>query len=775
MAACVVGFATARAGIEETCAALATDRAPFNAAPPAFADAYTRDTVRAPVADGISLFVPDLPDQPLVRCGIIDVTRPPFNADPSGERDSTAALNQAVDFARRHMLVTHLPPGTYTVSDTIECAQGRYLRQAGKTRQQTKIGGDRNGPCVMVGRLAGPRPTLRLVADAPGFGDPGKPRYVVHFWARSKDTPTEEQPNIAFGQKFIGIDVDIGPGNAGAVGIRHRGAQGSVIQDVRIDAGHGHAGIEGGLGSGGGIANVEVTGGQIGLDLSETQVVATLTGAVLRGQRRHALVFGTRNALAASGIEIEVPADVKGPAIVVQSPAHSPLNQLVLVDSVIDFQARDPANTAVSSNRSVYLKDVFVRNAASLVSFADGSRLEGNPGGWRHVVEYAGAKPPGTRKRKWTYETTVYVNGENRGYSELVSVSDATAGPPSDLRSRHLWPDGFPSWQSADAVNVRSAPFAAAGDGRADDTKAIQTAIDRHEVVFLPKGYYRITRPLRLKPETKLVGVDSHLAVLVAGRGGAFDDARVPKPLIETADDADAATVLGFFGLYTPSDLPEAFALLWRSGPRSVVRSVIFLRHPDEGPGPENNHPLVLITGNGAGRIYNLFQETMVGQGPGYRTVLVRDTRGLPLRFYALNPEKARGEANMEIRTAANVSIYGMKSEGNYPVLWIRDAKAVDLYGYGGNAAAFETTLAYPPGYARFPPSLFRIQASTDIRLAGLLDGMRETGGADDKIGGRGIAPELWNFLLEVGPDGETLLTEPRFRPVVYLRGYGHR
>jgi hypothetical protein len=53
----------------------------------------------------------------------IDVRAPPFNADPTGVVDATAALQAALDFGRAHYLATFLPGGTYVVSQTMRMIQ----------------------------------------------------------------------------------------------------------------------------------------------------------------------------------------------------------------------------------------------------------------------------------------------------------------------------------------------------------------------------------------------------------------------------------------------------------------------------------------------------------------------------------------------------------------------------------------------------------------------------------------------------------------------------
>jgi hypothetical protein len=59
-----------------------------------------------------------------------------------------------------------------------------------------------------------------------------------------------------------------------------------------------------------------------------------------------------------------------------------------------------------------------------------------------------------------------------------------------------------------DAVSVTD--FGAKGDGRTDDTKAVQSAIDSIPeaggVVYVPVGVYRTTAPIQLRPQLRLLG-----------------------------------------------------------------------------------------------------------------------------------------------------------------------------------------------------------------------------------------------------------------------------
>ena len=65
---------------------------------------------------------------------------------------------------------------------------------------------------------------------------------------------------------LMSIDVRVGPGNVGAIGINWRGAQGTSLEDVTVYAGDAAIGISGLGGSGGSHSNVTVIGGRFGID-----------------------------------------------------------------------------------------------------------------------------------------------------------------------------------------------------------------------------------------------------------------------------------------------------------------------------------------------------------------------------------------------------------------------------------------------------------------------------------------------------------------------------
>jgi hypothetical protein len=151
----------------------------------------------------------------------------------------------------------------------------------------------------------------------------------------------------------------------------------------------------------------------------------------------------------------------------------------------------------------------------------------------------------------------------------------------------------------------------------------------------------------------------------------------------------------------------------------------------------------------------------MYSQGPGYRHLRIADVAG-PLRLYQCNPEHARSEANMEIASSQGIDIFGLKGEGNRPILRVRDSSGVRVFGYGGNAAAFE---------GRF---LFELVRCSDVLLANLTDSPRLAGqGSEADSAGRGVNPLRWSMVQVQDADGTPHGTLPLERPVAF--GLGRR
>jgi hypothetical protein len=586
-------------------------------------------------------------------------------------------------------------------------------------RPSGKIGSPHHHACVLIGSARDPdrRPVLYLKPNSPGFTDPQRKKIAVHILKRSYDKGFGNfDSGESYNQTFRNIDIRIGEGNRGAIAIRMQAAEGSSIQDCTIYNEHGHTGMRGAAGSGGGHHNITIIGGKVGIDtrgwLPEfeedaigTQPTPVLSHVTLIGQTEAALVHKSRGPLIGVGWRIR--SAINGPVIVnlkhnVTAPFDS---SLALVDSTIEFEKPSPMNTVLSAERSFYFRNVFVKNATRLTADRP---LKESSGPWRQLVHYAVAVNPAAH-RGCQFNERPSVRGKQGG--DFVEV--ASAEPPAGLQSRHIWP-ASPTWESKGAANVKLPPYKAAGDGVTDDTAALQRAIDEHEVVFLPKGYYRLTDTLRLKPNTKLIGVAHHLAILMARDPfGTLRDTKQPRPLVETSNSAQADTHLVSVGIgvpyHAPSDSPGEtvgmYALHWRCGGTSLVRSPGIHRLQLFAPGggtPKSHkrlafdHPLVLIDGAGGGRWFNFF---IHGSGhpetKDYRHIkLAGNTE--PIRFYMLHAQHANDAAcQCEAVGVKDLTVYGIKTENNSSFFHISNCDTVRLFGHGGIATP-------PPGGSEY-------------------------------------------------------------------------
>ena len=208
--------------------------------------------------------------QPRAAMGIIDVSAQPFAADPTGVEDSTRALQDALDWCYQHHLVAFLPVGAYTVSDTLELVQvsannESYLYSSRYT--PFIIQGERLSPAASASAAQAGLPTratLVLAPSSPGFTDPATGKLVL--FVHTYNPAGQDQPNVAFNNVAHSLDIVIGAGNAGAVGVGLRGAQGTSLEDVTVHAGDGAIGVMGLAGSGGAHSNITVVGGRFGVD-----------------------------------------------------------------------------------------------------------------------------------------------------------------------------------------------------------------------------------------------------------------------------------------------------------------------------------------------------------------------------------------------------------------------------------------------------------------------------------------------------------------------------
>ncbi len=705
--------------------------------------------------------------QELSQFGLLDVTADPFFADPTGVQDCTEKLQNAIDYAQKNHMVVYFPSGIYRISNTLEC---RLSPPPKDERGEFKLG--RYWGITLLGSTSGTnRPKIYLAPNSPNYDDVDQPKLVLYFHMGARDPYPSVYPDFGpsfMNSRLIGVDIEIGEGNSGAVAVRMRGAQGMAIEDVTIDVSNGLKGIEGANGSGAGNTNVTIIGGRIGFDGSASQPTPSITGFTFIDQTEHAILYRGRQTLCATGIKVMS----KYPIVAVKAEDLWTKNQTYIdqlnglnninlaawngpvnfVDCEIQFTGA--AGTAFESNCGVYLSNCYVKNAHTLVNHISGDQTSGQIGEWTHIQEYAS----GYDMRVFEdlkYTSPLYIDQIKQ--SENVIKIETGVTPPVDLLSRHVWDQNFPSWQSAGAVNVKSAPYNAVGDGIIDDTDAIQSAINNNEIVFIPAGLYRVSKTIDLKSNTKLIGLMPNITGLVVRKAeGDFSNPANPQPILRTPDDADAEIVIAFLGTWTRS-ITTAYNLLWRAGRKSLIRNWMIMF--DNMRTMDHTQPSVIVTGNGGGRWYNYYDETWFRDfTPSYRHLYINGTEE-PFRIYQCNPEHTRSEANMEICNAKNVTLYGIKCEANSPALLINNSENIRVFGYGGNATPMPFT------------SVFKIESSKNILLTNLFNNPRFDEGNPNHYAGLTIVPTLWHMIIECSSNGIEFRSSPLERPVLYKNG----
>jgi hypothetical protein len=229
-------------------------------------------------------------------------------------------------------------------------------------------------------------------------------------------------------------------------------------------------------------------------------------------------------------------------------------------------------------------------------------------------------------------------------------------------------------------VNLKS--VGAKGDGLTDDTKAIQDAIEKYPILYVPQGSYRISEPLKLKLNTVLIGLHPMgTNFAVAEDAPAFGSFGSPQPLIEVPQGG--TNIITGIGLYTAENNFRAVACKWMAGEKSMIDDVKLIGgHGTMRPGPkvpwkweerqqtqdlrpksgneqawDTQYWSLWVTNNGGGIIKNIWSASTYATNGFY--VSNTSTRG---RIYAMSVEHhVRNE--VRFKNVSNWKVYALQLE----------------------------------------------------------------------------------------------------------------
>ena len=169
--------------------------------------------------------------------GVLNVRDSVYGAKGDGQADDTLAIQKALAEGLFQHRIVYMPNGVYRVSDTLRWNNGD---------PKSHVGGW--GPFLQLQGQSRAGTILRLDGHTPGFGDPEHPKAVVQTGSSGSDGNKayhDGEGNEAFENHLRNFTVEIGTGNAGAVGVDYQASNVGAMRhvDVRAAAGSGYCGI----------------------------------------------------------------------------------------------------------------------------------------------------------------------------------------------------------------------------------------------------------------------------------------------------------------------------------------------------------------------------------------------------------------------------------------------------------------------------------------------------------------------------------------------------
>ena len=246
---------------------------------------------------------------------VIDVTKPPYCADPTGQIDCTEILCRVFDdilsrevegilaaekriteerldlegysigFENRrwkdgYMVIypefvpdariIYFPSGTYLVSDTVSYTlkdlQNRYWSKpySELTRGIHIVGEDMNTTVI------------RLADNAKGF-EAGSEKAVVSY-TNAPEACVKERSNVSQLNTLENITVDCGKGNEGAIALRFVSNNSGMVENVRLTSSGSHIGLQLPVGTEAVFRNITVCGFEYGIFTSPATSVCVFDG-----------------------------------------------------------------------------------------------------------------------------------------------------------------------------------------------------------------------------------------------------------------------------------------------------------------------------------------------------------------------------------------------------------------------------------------------------------------------------------------------------------------
>jgi len=522
-----------------------------------------------------------------------------------------AAIQEAIDKAGSSTAregIVFVPSGRYSITRTLYVWPGVRLFGVGTSR-----------------------PIFSLPENTPGYqkglgamvmftgGKPGR----VAVPPQGTVPPRTDIPDAnsgTFYSAMSNIDLEIANGNPAAVGIRFHVAQHAFLTHMDFHVGSGLAALYQ-VGNEG--EDLHFYGGRYGI-LSEKTSAAwqfTLLDSTFEGQKEAAVREHE------AGLTLIRDSFRNVPTAIDIDPHYS--DQLW----VKDCRFENLANAAVViSNEKSPLTEVGFENAvlSGVPTFAvlreSGKKVAGKGSAYQVKAFNYGLIVP-----------AIGAMGEIGMRYEGSALERMPAPMPPAIR---------PSPGTDEWVNVHT--LGAVGDGKTDDTTAIQKAIAAHRVLYFPSGHYVVRDTLQLKPDTVLIGLHPTLTQIdLLDRTSGYQGVGTPKPVLLAPEGG--TNILSGFGVFTGGVNPRAVGVLWSAGETSLMDDIRFLGGHGSGTNPYNNnqtadpdlhnrwdsqYPSLWVTHGGGGTFADIWTPDTFAQAG----LFVSDTK-TPGHVYELSAE----------------------------------------------------------------------------------------------------------------------------------------
>lgn len=205
---------------------------------------------------------------------VVNVTLPPYEAQPDDNVDDTSAIQRAITDHVDTGRTLYFPAGTYLISDTLAARNSEGLWRAHLTFQ-----GQNRDTTI-----------LKLTNSTPGYGDPKNPKAILATGSHWQEGDgLDGGGNKAFRNNIFDLTFDTASANPGAVGVDWAVSNQGAIKDVSVCSGDGQ-GVAGitllrRIPGPGLIKNVRITGFDVGLDVGDGQYGLTMENVLVKGQR----------------------------------------------------------------------------------------------------------------------------------------------------------------------------------------------------------------------------------------------------------------------------------------------------------------------------------------------------------------------------------------------------------------------------------------------------------------------------------------------------------